>query len=468
MRLLCASTLLAVALAEYDGEKFDGSLTRELAHSPCVRLFHSTGDVGCRGTPRGGAKFALLPAADLLEAGSRAREVFDAPLTVVLEASDLNASVTEALEATARIGALLVLGDRAPPKFARGAFSPDVRTPQGNGTPQARFDVAPGHVWNRHGNGLAGARLEYAVTMLTEPSDADAARAAARANAASRLSAYPRWFASFDMYFGPHDMDSVRCLGWRDYDGVQDPQCLPLGGQSTWATAGGPPNGRALVLASAALDSAALFHEHALGANDAAASIAALLAAADALGSCRAELARLPRQLVFALFQGDEFGFLGSRRFARDLAESAAPARERAGAIWPGGCENEIAGDRTASGLPLCLAPTVYPNLAFRALSRDAGAGIDLVVALDQIGLRSAAQPHGAALFLHASDAQKFFTLRVRPGLINDGFFARTRNPNCAYITSEFASACASHLCSCVIAYYAPLVLCAIQISASC
>ena len=125
MRLLCASTLLAVALAEYDGEKFDGSLTRELAHSPCVRLFHSTGDVGCRGTPRGGAKFALLPAADLLEAGSRAREVFDAPLTVVLEASDLNASVTEALEATTRIGALLVLGDRAPPKFAHGAFSPD-------------------------------------------------------------------------------------------------------------------------------------------------------------------------------------------------------------------------------------------------------------------------------------------------------------------------------------------------------
>ena len=65
----CASTLLAVVLAEYDGEKFDGSLTRELAHSPCVRLFHSTGDVGCRGTPRGGAKYALLPAADLLEAG---------------------------------------------------------------------------------------------------------------------------------------------------------------------------------------------------------------------------------------------------------------------------------------------------------------------------------------------------------------------------------------------------------------
>jgi len=34
-------------------------------------------------------------------------------------------------------------------------------------------------------------------------------------------------------------------------------------------------------------------------------------------------------------------------------------------------------------------------------------------------------------VFLHfGSDAQKFFTLRHRPGLITEGFFRRTRNPN--------------------------------------
>ena len=44
----------------------------------------------------------------------------------------------------------------------------------------------------------------------------------------------------------------------------------------------------------------------------------------------------------------------------------------------------------------------------------------------------------GAAVFLYAigvclmvgADAQKYFVLRARPGLIEDGFFARTRNPN--------------------------------------
>jgi steroid 5-alpha reductase family enzyme len=34
-------------------------------------------------------------------------------------------------------------------------------------------------------------------------------------------------------------------------------------------------------------------------------------------------------------------------------------------------------------------------------------------------------------IFLHfVGDAQKYYTLRLRPGLIDDGLFARTRNPN--------------------------------------
>jgi steroid 5-alpha reductase family enzyme len=34
-------------------------------------------------------------------------------------------------------------------------------------------------------------------------------------------------------------------------------------------------------------------------------------------------------------------------------------------------------------------------------------------------------------IFLHyVSDAQKYFTLKARKGLITDGLFARTRNPN--------------------------------------
>ena len=50
--------------------------------------------------------------------------------------------------------------------------------------------------------------------------------------------------------------------------------------------------------------------------------------------------------------------------------------------------------------------------------------------------------------FLHVSDAQKFYTMRLKAGLIDDGLYARTRNPNYfgeLLIYSGFAlSACAS------------------------
>jgi len=45
------------------------------------------------------------------------------------------------------------------------------------------------------------------------------------------------------------------------------------------------------------------------------------------------------------------------------------------------------------------------------------------------LALAVAAHTVGLALMLGA-DAQKYFTLRQRPGLITGGFFARTRNPN--------------------------------------
>ena len=45
------------------------------------------------------------------------------------------------------------------------------------------------------------------------------------------------------------------------------------------------------------------------------------------------------------------------------------------------------------------------------------------------IGLSVALCGFGTLLH-YGADAQKYFVLRARPGLITDGFFARTRNPN--------------------------------------
>ncbi len=80
-----------------------------------------------------------------------------------------------------------------------------------------------------------------------------------------------------------------------------------------------------------------------------------------------------------ALFQGEEFGHIGSRRFVRDLASFE--------------CEQRVEADLTRRGAPLCTRP-VYPSLAFEDLSLDS---IEAIIAVDQIASTS-------SVFLHPTD----------------------------------------------------------------
>lgn len=60
--------------------------------------------------------------------------------------------------------------------------------------------------------------------------------------------------------------------------------------------------------------------------------------------------------------------------------------------------------------------------------------------------------------FHYVGDAQKFFTLRARPGLIADGLYARTRNPNYfgeILIYSAFATLAAHWLAFAIVAGWA-------------
>lgn len=92
---------------------------------------------------------------------------------------------------------------------------------------------------------------------------------------------------------GPDSLDTTSCLGAAS--------CLPVGGQSVWATLGPLDPTRELVVATAGLDSTALFHDRATGGDGAVSALVALLLAADALA--RADAASLSRTVLFALFQ---------------------------------------------------------------------------------------------------------------------------------------------------------------------
>lgn len=108
-------------------------------------------------------------------ADQRAFQALAEPVGVVLPAALLNGTVLEYLAAHApRLTAgIIVLEEEengnggAPGPEQGGAFSPDVTTPQGQGTPSAALTIGPTHAWNPHGNGIALQDYAFPVVLAT-------------------------------------------------------------------------------------------------------------------------------------------------------------------------------------------------------------------------------------------------------------------------------------------------------------
>lgn len=120
----------------------------------------------------------------------------------------------------------------------------------------------------------------------------------------------------------PAPMNSKTCLG--------NNTCLPIGGQSVWSALGwlnpSVPNERKKILAiTAPMDSIAFFPDGALGASAEVASVAVLLAVAEAVATYRRSDTGASRtmefQPVYFLWNAQSWGYAGSSRFLRDVRD---------------------------------------------------------------------------------------------------------------------------------------------------
>lgn len=127
------------------------------------------------------------------------------------------------------------------------------------------------------------------------------------------------------------------------------------------------------------MDSTAFFHDLAYGGNDAIASIAVMLLAIESIGNYQ-DLSNLASQPVFFFANAEEWGYAGSRRFVRDIAEGIS-------------CEANVSASDSPSGMPFCTAP-IYPSTLFKNIGE---AGISNILAIDQIG-----KLQNGYLYLHA------------------------------------------------------------------
>ncbi|KAG6606638.1 RxLR-like protein [Phytophthora cinnamomi] len=178
--------------------------------------------------------------------------------------------------------------------------------------------------------------------------------------------------AFMNYYFGPEDMNSLKCLNFTNIYGNRSPKCDPIGGQSSWAMRGNLKSDK-IVMAMAGMDATSMSHVLAPGANTGASGLVALLAAAHALKGLPDSV--FDKKVVFAAFQGEKFGFVGSRRFLSDLQKFTQDPN--------GACKYPVDGSSSPMGEKFCT----YPMLSTTEFANLTLANISYAIAVDQVGI---------------------------------------------------------------------------------
>ncbi|XP_045820391.1 nicastrin [Trifolium pratense] len=275
---------------------------------PCVRLLNLSGTIGCSNPGRDKVVAPIV----------RFENVDDvSELSTILVSLDDFPTLFTRLSAdpsfARKVGGVLIESVTDSQKKLNG-FSPDQKFPQAEFAPYHNIS----YEWNPIGSGIMWKSYSFPVFLLTESGTNTLKKFVLKSE--NKKKAYTSNVAEFDLVMqtmksGTHDSES--CL--------KEGTCLPLGGYSVWSSlppinisSSKPP--KPIILTVASMDSSSFFRDISLGADSPISGLIALLAAADALSRLDG-LGELSKQLVFVVFTGEAWGYLGSRRFLVELDE---------------------------------------------------------------------------------------------------------------------------------------------------
>ncbi|XP_059623229.1 nicastrin [Cornus florida] len=270
---------------------------------PCVRLLNLSGEIGCSNP---GREKVVAPIVRFKNADELVR--LSAILVSLDEFEDFFLRATNDSNFAKNVGGVLIESGTEIQKQLKG-FSPAEKFPQAEFSPYQNIS----YKWNPVGSGLMWNAYNYPVFLLS-PSGTSTLQELAIKNEKNK-EAYTADVAEFDLVMqttkaGTHDSES--CL--------KEETCLPLGGYSVWSAL--PPinssASKPIILTVASMDCASFFRDKCLGADSPISGMISLLAAVDALSHVDG-LGDLSKQLAFAVFTGEAWGYLGSRRFLLEL-----------------------------------------------------------------------------------------------------------------------------------------------------
>jgi len=390
----------------------------------CVSLFHRNGRIGCGTYSHDTMTGTLLHWSTLtsnVDYYSSLESVLPSFVAVIDEhefTSEVVSQLTSMNANNKLLGGILVFNSTI--TSSESAYSnPAPVSPRGQNTPSYKLNPNYDYEWNPNGDGLILEDLygvptayvndiEMGTQMLQAAKDqsnlllsvSDSSGQSESRSKSSGLfsdssSNIPPVLAEFDLYMGPETVTTEKCLSWIENDDVWRPKCLPLGGNSVWAKAGSPStasddggddndggdnDGESIILVATNLDSSSMFHDVVPGANTAASNILTLLMAAKLLGASIDDdtLNSFDKKIVFAFFQGEQYGFMGSRSFLKDVAYPGFECDE--GRTVPTIAKKK---DEDGYSKTSCLNPMRH-DLDFMNLGTIAG-----MIAVDQVGILS-------------------------------------------------------------------------------
>jgi nicastrin len=392
-------------------EPFQSSF-HNLVHSPCVTLYNRKGRAGCGTIDR------ETQSGPIYYYDGQNGVPSDGTFVAVIEEYQLTANTINTLLSSnvdGNLKGILVLNGTEADDTNEYA-SPGPVYPLGYSTPSE--GIAYGNnafAWNAKGDGLIQFDL-YGIPLvyINEYETSYYIR-----NASQDMNKAHEIYTEFNYYMGPDGINSIDCLQWVDSQSQKwNPKCLPLGGVSVWGFAGSPPkksssnyptddtsaandNGgrreldgssstkvynsyKSAIVVGTSIDSTSMFHDLVPGANEGASNTLAVIMAAYLLGQSvdDATLDGLTHRIVFAFFEGEAYGYLGSRRFVNDILNFQCKDEYKVRSV-SGKSDSDMA----------CLYP-MRPSLKFKDIGSIAG-----MLTVDQVGIPAA----DGSLFVHNS-----------------------------------------------------------------
>uniref|UniRef100_A0A3Q3X814 Nicastrin n=1 Tax=Mola mola TaxID=94237 RepID=A0A3Q3X814_MOLML len=254
------------------------------------------------------------------------------PYVVILDSPLFTRSVMMKLKnGSRRVAGIAVVAPNANPPEG---FSPHTTCPNENtGVYSEDYDPIFAHcnitVWNPLGNGLSYEEFDFPIFSLKDDNETQVIRQCYLDHNRAANGTAPQYpLCAIELFSHMSAVtDTATCMRRNDINFSISPEivCDPLGDYNVWAstrplnnTAKGHKMWESVVIAAARLDSRSFFFDIAPGAESGVSGFITLLAAAHALRNATQQ-APPNRTILYTLFQGETFDYIGSSRMVYDM-----------------------------------------------------------------------------------------------------------------------------------------------------